>query len=406
LICFVKKSFWKGGEGKLRKVAIVGTGHTPFTFATEKTSVELFSEAAMDAINEASLRPKDMQALYLGNCLGGFSEGQAMLQSYAADDIGAFHIPATRFEGACASSSLAIRDAFIWVASGYYDVVLAGGVERAASMGTPLATRTFAMFTDSHYEYPAGLTFPAIFAMLAHLYAKRYGVPLEKLKEQMALVSVQSHYYGMSNPKAQFRKEITTEDVLKGFMVASPLQLLDCCPFSDGAAAVVLVSEERAKEITDKPVYITGIGQASSGKLSAQKDYLPRLRAREESAKQAYDMAGIGPSDIDVCELHDCFSIASLIAAESLGFFEFGTSGEAWQKGEAKIGGKTPINVSGGLKAKGHPIGATGASQVAEIYHQLRGESEERQVEGAKIGLTDTLGGDGVLCTLIMQKGW
>lgn len=390
----------------MRKVAIVGTGDTPFTFATEKTSIELFSEAAMDAINEAKLRPKDIQALYLGNCLGDFSEGQAMIQSYAANDIGAFHIPATRFEGACASSSLAVRDAFIWVASGYYDVVLVGGVEKAASMGTPLATRTFSMFTDSHYEFPAGLTFPAMFALLTHLYAKSYGIPLEKLKEQMALVSVQSHYYGKFNPKAQFRKEITVDDVLNGFMVATPLQLLDCCPFSDGAAAVVLVSEEKAREITDKPVYITGIGQASSGRLSAQKDSLPRLRAREESAKQAYDMAGVGPADIDVCELHDCFSIAALIAAESLGFFEFGKSGEAWEKGETKIGGKIPIDVSGGLKAKGHPISATGASQVIEIYHQLRGECGERQVEGAKIGMTDTLGGDGVLCNLIMQKGW
>ncbi|HUU40982.1 MAG TPA: beta-ketoacyl synthase N-terminal-like domain-containing protein [Desulfatiglandales bacterium] len=390
----------------MRKVAIVGTGHTPFTFATEKTSVELFSEAAMDAINEANLSPKDIQALYLGNCLGDFTEGQAMMQSYAANDIGAFHIPATRFEGACASSSLAIRDAFIWVASGYYDVVLVGGVERAASMGTALATRTFSMFTDSHYEYPAGLTFPAMFAMLAHLYSKKYGVALEKLKEQMAQVSVQSHYYGMSNPKGQFHKEITVGDVLNGFMVTTPLQLLDCCPFSDGAAAIVLVSEERAKQITNKPVFITGIGQASSGNMGSQKDYLPRLRARELSAKQAYDLAGVGPSDIDVCELHDCFSIASLIAAESLGFFEFGKSGEAWQKGETKIGGKIPINVSGGLKAKGHPIGATGASQAIEIYHQLRDECGERQVEGAKIGLTDTLGGDGVLCTLIMEKGF
>jgi acetyl-CoA C-acetyltransferase len=391
---------------KLRKVAIVGTGHTPFTFATEKTSIELFSEAAMDAINEATLKPRDIQALYLGNCLGDFSEGQAMIQSYAANDIGAFHIPATRFEGACASSSLAVRDAFIWVASGYYDAVLVGGVERAASMGTPLATRTFAMFTDSHYEYPSGLTFPGMFAMLAHLYSKKYGVPLEKLKEQMAHVSVQSHHYGVFNPKAQFRKEISVEKVLSGFMVTTPLQLLDCCPFSDGAAAVVLVSEEKAKEITDKPVYLTGIGQASSGRLSAQQDYLPRLKAREESAKQAYDLAGIGPDDVDICELHDCFSIASLIAAESLGFFDFGHAGEAWEKGETKIGGKIPINISGGLKSKGHPIGATGASQVAEIYHQLRGECGERQVEGAKIGLTDTLGGDGVICTLIMEKGW
>ncbi len=390
----------------MKKVAIVGVGHTPFTFAADKTSVELFSEAAMEAIHDANLTSKDIQALYLGNCLGDFSEGQAMIQSYAANDIGAFHIPATRFEGACASSSLAIRDAFIWVASGYHDVVLAGGVEKAASMSTPLATRTFSMFTDSHYEFPAGMTFPAMFAMLAHLYSNRYNIPLEKLKSQMAQVSAQSHHYGMFNPKAQFHKEINVDDVLNGFMVCSPLQLLDCCPFSDGAAAVVLVSEEKAKKITDKPVYITGIGQTSSGSLSSQKDYLPRLRAREISAKQAYEMAKIDPEDIDVCELHDCFSIASIIAAESLGFFEYGKAGEAWEKGETKIGGKIPINVSGGLKAKGHPIGATGASQVTEIFQQIRGECGERQVEGAEIGLTDTLGGDGIICTLIMEKGW
>ncbi len=391
----------------MRKVAVVGTGHTPFTFAAEKSSVELFAEAATDALNESNLKAKDIQALYVGNVYGDFSEGQAMIQSYIADDIGAFNIPATRFEGACASSSLAIRDAFIWVASGFYDIVLAGGVETAAKMGTPLATRTFAMAHDSHYEYPLGLTFPGFFAMLAHLYSAKYNVPLEKLKEQMALVSVQSHHYGMHNHLGQFHKEITTEDVLKGFMVCSPLQLLDCCPFSDGAAAVILASEEVAKKLTNKPVYITGIGQSSSGKLSAQKDYAPRIRAREVSVKQAYDMAGIKPEDVDVCELHDCFSIASIIAAESLGFAEFGKGGELWEKGETKIGGKTPINISGGLKSKGHPIGATGASQVCEVVHQIRGQVEpERQIEGARIGLTDTLGGDGVLCNIILQKGW
>jgi len=391
----------------MRKVAIIGVGHTPFTFAAEKSCVELFSEAAMDAINESNLRAGDIQAMFIGNVLGDFSEGQLMVQSYCADDIGAFHIPSTRFEGGCASSALAIRDAFIWVASGFYDVVLAGGVETAAKMGTPLATRTFAMGHDSHYEYPAGLTFPGLFAMLAHLYSSKYNVPLEKLKKQMALVSVQSHQYGLHNHLGQFHKEISVDDVLKSFMVCSPLQLYDCCPFSDGAAMVVLASEEKAKELTDKPVYIIGVGQSSSGKLSSQKDYLPRIAAREVSAKQSYTMAGIQPQDVDLCELHDCFSIASIIAAESLGFAEFGKGGELWENGEAAIGGQIPINISGGLKSKGHPIGATGASQVYEIVHQMRGQVEpERQVEGVNIGLTDTLGGDGVVCDLVLQKGW
>ena len=391
----------------MRKVAVVGVGMTKFSGKQEKTCVELFAEAAMDAINEANLKPKDIQALFLGNVLGDFSEGQGQPQAFAADYIGASNIPANKYEGACASASAAARDAFMWVASGFYDIVLAGGTETAAKMGTPLATRTFAMGSDSRYEYPSGITFPAVFAMLAHLYAQKYGIPLEKLKQQMAQVSVNSHYYGARNPKAHFQKEITMDKVLDGFVVCQPLQLLDCCPFSDGGSAVVLASEEKAKKLTDKPVYVVGVGQASAGNLPSQKEYLPRIRARELSAKQAYDMAGLSPGDIDVCELHDCFSIATLIALESLGFFEYGKAGEAVEKGETKLGGKIPINISGGLKSKGHPIGATGTAQIYEIVKQLRGECGERQVEGAKIGMTDTLGGDGgTLCNLILERGW
>lgn len=389
----------------MRRVAVIGTGHTKFMFNSTKTSMELLSEASMEAILKSNLKPKDVQAVYIGNVLGDFSEGQGMVQSFLADDIGCFNVPATRFEGACASATMAIRDAFMWVASGFYDIVLAGGTERATAMGTALATRTFAMFGDSRYEYPAGFTFPGVFAMLTHLYSHKYGVPLKRLKEQMALVSVQSHFYGMKNPKAQIQKEITVEQVLKSFMVTTPLQLQDCCPFSDGAAAVVLASEDVARKLTDKPVYIAGVGQTSSGKISSQYKYLPRLRARELAVKQAYDMAGVGPGDIDVCELHDCFSIASIIAAESLGFAEFGKGGELWEKGETRIGGKIPINISGGLKSKGHPIGATGASQVSEIVAQLRGElvDQGRQVEGARVGLVDTLGGDGIILNLVLK---
>lgn len=389
----------------MRKVAIVGAGHSKFCFNSPFTSVEMLSQVAMEALNESNLTPKDLQAAFIGNVLGDFSEGQGMVQSYFINDLGCDQIPATRFEGACASGTMAIRDAYMWVASGYYDIVIAGGVEKATAMGTALATRTFAMFGDSRYEFPSGFTFPAAFGLLTHLYASKYGIPLQRLKEQMALVSVQSHEYGMKNPNAQFHQEITVNDVLKSPMITTPLQLHDCCPFSDGAAAVILVAEDIAKKITDKPVYITGIGQASSPQLAKQSKYLPRLRARELACKQAYSMAGVRPEDIDICELHDCFSIASLIAAESLGFFEFGTAGEAWEKGETRIGGKTPINISGGLKSKGHPIGATGASQVIEVTRQLRGQMADqgRQVEGAKLGLIDTLGGDGLIVNLILS---
>ncbi len=389
----------------MRKVAVLGGGHSKFCFNSPKTSVEMLSEVAMDAIIESNLKPKDIQAINVGNVLGDFSEGQGMVQSFVANDIGCFNVPATRFEGACASGSIALRDAYMWVASGYYDIVLVGGVERATAMGTALATRTFAMFGDSRYEFPAGFTFPAAFGLLAHLYADRYGIPLERLKEQMAAVSVQSHEYGLKNPNAQIHKEITKADVLKSFMVTTPIQLQDACPFSDGAAAVILASEEVAKKLTNKPVYITGIGQTSSGKLSSQYKYLPRIRARELAAEQAYKMAGLTPKDIDVCELHDCFSIAAIIAAEGLGFFEFGKAGEAWERGETRLGGKIPINLSGGLKSKGHPIGATGVSQAYELTRQLRGQMADqgRQVEGAKHALMDTLGGDGVLVSVIFS---
>lgn len=390
----------------MRRVAVIGGGHTRFMANSPNTSLELAAEASMDAIAQANLTPRDIQAICCGNVLGEFSDGQGMIHSYLANDIGCHHVPAFRYEGACATGTMAVRDAAMWVASGVYDVILVCGVEKATAMGTPLATRTFAMFGDSRFEYPAGFTFPAVFAMLAHLYASHYDIALEKLKEQMAQVSVQSHYYGAKNHNAQFQKEITVEKVLNGPMVTTPLQLLDCCPFTDGAAAIVLAADDVAKKITDKPVYIVGSGQASSGHLASQSQYLPRIRARELSVKQAYGMAGIGPEDVDVCELHDCFSIASIIAAEGLGLAEFGTAGEMWAKGEFKIDGRMPINISGGLKSKGHPIGATGVSQVYEINRQLRGDlvEEDRQVEDAKIGLVDTLGGDGIIVNLVLKR--
>ncbi len=386
----------------MREVAVVGVGMTKFG-PSEKTNVELFSEAAMEAIADSNIKPKDIQALFLGNVFGGFEEGQVTLSAYAAADIGIPYIPTTRFEGACASGSVAIRDAFMWVASGMYDVVLAGGTEKALAMGTPYATRTFAMGSDSRYEVPTGVTFPGVFAMMAHMYAQKYGIPLDKLKEQMALVAVKNHHNGQFNPKAHFRKEITTETVYNSIMVADPLQLFDCCPFSDGAAAVVLTSADKAKKLIEKPVYFAGVGQCSAPPLPNQKD-ITRIRAREESAKQAYSMAGLGPKDIDFCELHDCFTIAEIAATESLGFLDFGEGGNGVERGETKIGGRIPVNPSGGLKSRGHPIGATGAAQVYEVAKQFRGECGERQVEGAKIAMTDTLGADlCMVCNMIFR---
>lgn len=389
----------------MRQVAVVGVGMTKFG-VSEKSGLEMFSEAAMDALNESNLKPKDIQALFLGNAVGGLTEGQTIIASHAAAEIGLQGIPATRFEGACASGTMAVRDAFMWVASGYYDIVLAAGTERQTVSGTAFATRIMNTGAHHFYESATGITFPGMFAMMAHMYCHKYGIPLEKLKKQMAMVAVKNHKMGALNPKAQFRKEITMEDVFNSMMVASPLQLYDCCPISDGAAAAVITSVDVAKKLTDKPAYIVGVGQGCAGGLSTQRDYT-RLIARESSAQQAYQMAGLTPQDIDICELHDCFTIAEIVATEGLGFFDFGDGGAAVERGDTQMGGKVVINPSGGLKSKGHPVGATGVAQAYEIVNQLRGNCGPRQVEGAKIGITDTMGGPfASVGNIILKRGW
>jgi acetyl-CoA C-acetyltransferase len=390
----------------LREVAVVGVGMTKFG-TSEKTSVEMFAEAAMDAINASNIKLEDIQAVYLGNADGNIEEGQGVIAPMSTADIGLQGLPTTRFEGACSSGTLAVINAFVWIASGMYDIVLAGGTERQKTMSTPLATRVMSMGVHAKYETPTGLSFPGIFAMMAHLYATKYNIPLSELKEAMARVSFKAHKWGCINPKAQFfGKEVTMEKIYESAMVASPLQVYDCCPISDGAAACVVTSMDIAKKLTDKPVQILGVGQGSSGAVCTQKD-ITRIPAREKSSQRAYKMAGLKPSDIDVCELHDCFTIAEIVASEGLGFFEPGDGYKAVMRGDTDIGGKIPVNPSGGIKAKGHPVGATGVAQVYEIVNQLRGGCGDRQIEGAKIGMTDTMGGSfASIAHTIMRRGW
>jgi acetyl-CoA acetyltransferase len=386
----------------MREVAVMGVGMTKFG-PTGLNLKELFALAAIEAIQQSNLTTRDIQALYVGNVLGDFAEGQMNIAGFLADELGLGpQVPATRVEGACATAAIAFREACMWIASGYYDVVLVGGVEKVSHMGTSLATRAFAMATDSHYEEFSGLTFPGVFAMLAHLYSHKYGIPLPILKVQMAMVAVKNHHNGTMNPLAQFQSEINIEKVLSSPMVCDPLQLYDCCPFSDGAAAVVLASRDVAEKKVSGPVKVLGFGQGSAGALCRQKDFTV-MQSRVASSNQAYKMAGIGPRDIDVVELHDCFTIAEIVASECLGFFDYGAGGRAAERGETNIGGRISINPSGGLKAKGHPIGATGCAQIYEIVKQLRGECGPRQVEGARVGMTDTLGGDaGVVVNIIL----
>ena len=388
----------------MRQVAVLGVGMTKFGIS-EKSNVEMFAEAGLDAITNSNLEPQDMEALFFGNCLGEFEEDQMHMAPFAHAELGLpLSAPATRFESACATATVAIRHAALLVGGGVYDIVLAGGTERANKMGTPLATRTFAMASHAQYEAMAGLTFPGVFAMAAHMYSVKHNIALDELKRGMAEVAVKNHFHGSLNPKAHFQKPINIQTVMESMMVADPLQLFDCCPFSDGAAAVVIADAERAKDLVEKPIYIAGMGQASAGPLYRQKD-LYRVVAREEAARQAYNQAGLDPANVDVVELHDCFTVAEILALEGLGFYELGHAHDAAAKGETTFKGKVVVNPSGGLKAKGHPIGATGAAQVTEIVEQLRGECGERQVDGAHIGMVDTLGGDfGTVCNIILRS--
>jgi acetyl-CoA C-acetyltransferase len=372
----------------MRRVAVIGVGVTKFGLH-DRTSAELFAEAAREALNDAGVPASAVQALYYGNVVGGETEHQLHTGPQAASVLGIPSVPTTRFETACASSHAAFRHAVMEIAAGVSDVILVGGAERVLNVSTAESTEYFAYASDAVWEQPLGLTFPGVFALIARAHMQKYGTT----EAQMAAVAVKNHRHGALNPKAQFQKQITIEQVLKSAYVADPLKLYDCCPFSDGGAAVVLASEEVARKHR-KPVWVLGSAAASDWMLLGDKRDLSRVPATERAAAAAYRQAGIGPSDVDVVELHDCFTIAEIVATEGLGLFEPGAACRAARKGLTGFGGEIPVNPSGGLKAKGHPIGATGAAQVAEIVTQLRGEAGPRQVEGARKGLTHTLGGN------------
>jgi len=372
----------------MRRVAVIGVGVTKFG-KHERTCAELFAEAAADAIQDAGVSPRAIQALYYGNVVGGEGERQLHMGPLAASVLGIPTVPTTRFETACATSHAAFRHAVMEIAAGVSDVVLVGGAERVLNLPTDAATEYFAYASDAIFEQPTGITFPGVFALIARAHMAKYGTT----EEQMAHVAVKNHRHGALNPKAQFQKEITLEQVMKSAKVADPLKLYDCCPFTDGGAALVVVSEEVARK-SRKPVWILSSAAASDSMFLHEKKDLSRVLATERAAQAAYRQAGRGPQDVDVVELHDCFTIAEIVATEGLGFFEPGTGGIAAEKGWTSLGGKLPVNPSGGLKAKGHPIGATGAAQVAEIVIQLRREAGPRQVDGAKVGLVHTLGGN------------
>ena len=375
----------------MREVAVIGVGMTKWGELWEKSFRQIFVEAALNAIDDAGVDRVD--SMYVGTMSSGIFVGQEHVGALLADYLGLAPIPATRVESACASGGAAVRQGFIEVASGTSEIVLVGGVEKMTDLSAGETTYALATAADQEYEVYHGITFPGLYALIARAHMEQFGTT----REQMASVAVKNHFHGHMNPNAQYPFEVTKEAVLNSSKVADPLTLLDCSPITDGSAAIILCPVELAKKISKKPIVkIIGTAQATDTiALHSRKD-LTWLKSTADAAEKAYKMAEKTPKDIQVAEVHDCFTIAEICVTEALGFFERGEGGKAAEEGRTTLcRGGTPVNTSGGLKSKGHPIGATGVAQVVEITQQLRGEAGERQETGARVGLTQNMGGTG-----------
>jgi len=374
----------------MRRVAIVGIGHGKFGVRSDASLRELAFEAVKACVEDAGVPLKEVDSMVTG--IAGDEFSIALQPSAQVHDYIAFHPkPNFRVEGACATGSMAVRTGWMNVASGLADFVLVVGVEKMTEVPTSLATDIMGRGGDATWEYPFGTTFPGYYAMIANAHMAEFGTT----EEQLAAVAVKNHYYGSLNPYAHMQKPITLDKALTSFTVAHPLKLFDCSLITDGAAAVLLASEEKAKAVSKKPVWIEGLGLATDTMRIGDRKSLTSILSTREAAKVAYKMAGVGPSDIDVATVHDCFTIAEIVAYEDLGFCEKGEGGKLIQAKETYAGGKIPVNVDGGLKSKGHPLGATGVSMAVEMTKQLRGEAGERQVKNAAVGLSHNVGGTG-----------
>ena len=374
----------------MRDVAVIGVGMNKWGELWKKSHRDLFVEAALMALDDAGVDKID--SMYVGCMSSGLFVAQEHLASMLPDYLGMNPVPCTRVESACASGGLAFRQAFIEVASGLSDVVLAGGVEKMTDVDGGGATYALATAADQEYEAYNGVTFPGLYALMAMAHMAKYGTT----REQLAQVAVKNHANGALNPDAQFPMKITVEQVLKSPAVADPLNLLDCSPITDGAAAVILCPLNMAKKLSKRPaVKVAGSGHATDTIALHSRADLCEIASAGAAAEKAYAMAGVGPTDIDFAEVHDCFTIAEIMVTEALGFVEKGQGGAAVAAGETARDGRIPVNTSGGLKSKGHPVGATGAAQIVETVKQLRGEAGERQLTDPKRGLTQNMGGTG-----------
>ena len=380
----------------MRPVAVAGIGKTAFGAFPDRDLRSLAVEACEKCLKSANASPAQVDAFFLGNFAGPSFVGQNHLAPYISTAIGLEGVPSTRVEAACASSGSALYHAYTGVASGVYDVVLVAGVEKMTSQPTPKVTEILAAAGDCAGEIKAGSTFASLFAMIARRHMHEFGTR----REHLAAVAVKNHANGALNPDAQMRKVITLEQALAGKPIADPLNLYDCSLITDGAAALLLVSAERAAEFTSKPVRVLGIAQASDFVALDQKPDITTFPAVRRAAQKAYAMAGIGPADVQFAELHDCFTIAEIIALEDLGFAGRGEGGPYTADGHTSRSGSRPVNTSGGLKSKGHPVGATGAAQICDLVLQMRCEAGQRQIPRHSLGLAQNLGGSGASCVV------
>jgi len=369
---------------------VAGVGLTHFGSHPERTSRDLFAEAGLAALDDSGVARDDVEAVYYGNFMGELSEHQGHAGPLAAEAVG-LTVPATRYESACASAGVAFREAVKSVRTGEQDVVLVGGAERMNNLGTARTTEALAIAADDLYEVKAGLTFPGAYAIMADAYFDEFG----GTNEDLAHVAVKNHANAVPNEHAQYQREITVEQALDSPMIADPLHLYDACPITDGASAVVLTSPEYADAHDfDANVAVTGTGQGGDNMALHDRASLCETPAATDAANEAYDDAGVTANDVEVAEVHDCFTIAEVMALESLGLFEPGEGISAARDGVTTQDGQVPVNLSGGLKAKGHPVGATGTSQIAEITRLLRGDHPNSEhVENARVGVTHNAGG-------------
>jgi acetyl-CoA acyltransferase len=386
----------------MREVWIVGVGMTRFGRLSEYGVREMAEEAVFDALKDAGAKPSDMEIAYCGTEAMG-PDTPMLVGQIALEQMGIKGIPITNIANACGSGSNAVREAWLALQSGLYDVAIALGVEKLTSPHPDMFQLLSRLGgADLMLEGCMGFFPPGVFSMAALKHMELYGTT----REQIARVAVKNNYNGSLNPKAHYQKPVTLEDVLNSRPVSYPLNVLDCCPISDGAAAVVLCGADVAKRFTGTPVRM----RAAAQKSGTYKDDMDlNADTTRRAAKEAYEMAGLGPEDIDLAEVHDCFTFAEIQHYEDLGFCKHGEGGRFVEEGHANIGGKVAVNSSGGLLAKGHPLGATGPGQVNEVVEQLRGKCGKRQVAGARIGMTHNGGGfrhgdTGIVVSFILEK--